>query len=567
MYAIPSLPIRVTANILPAIVVGDYLYIDGGEINFLDNGTFRHLPDNATYSIDLRASWNNRSVTINPIKKDISSLNYVSLWKDPTSKAFYSYGGEVTRALPPDQLPPIPPNAIWKFNADGNSGSWSQVSMASNSIFPSLVRPAGGVGAYGDGLGLLLGGYATSISSLESRSYQGLVPTPGMLSYNMSSGVWANNSATDFSTYGTAILGQMQYVPNFGEQGLFVVVGGQTANRVSWQDRGSNLLPFRNIYIYDPASASWHNQTASGSIPNPRDRFCSVGVQGENGTYEVFIYGGHVAPTEGQNIASKTDEDVARNLALDEVFVLSLPGFNWQKANYTATHPRIAHSCNLVGKRQMAVIGGVNPATRNDSDQITTPDVWTNGIGIFDLSAMQWTDRYNANADNYTTPAAVRGWYRQNGRYPSQWDDPRVRAYFVRDATPNNSTSGSTNASRGDRPTESGKSSNTPAIVGGVVGGIAALALLGAGLWFFFRRRRRSYQQARSHKPDSPAAEIDGCDKVPSGATYQSAQLDPKAELAAGDSIPLSSSKKPRADVYDQPAVEVENNSRFELHG
>lgn len=391
------------------------------------------IVDNNTYAIDLRASWNNRSVTFNQIQKDAPVLNCATLWKDPSGRAFYAYGGELSRAQPPSVWPPPPPNSIWKFTADGNSGSWVQLRMPSNSIFPSLVRPTCGVGASGNDLGLLLGGYATSLTSTESRDFNGNVPTPGMLSYNMSSSVWTNDSATDFSIYGTAIHGQMQYVPNFDEQGLFIVVGGSTSNRVSWLENGANLLPFNNIYIYSPSSKSWHNQTASGTIPNTRDRFCSVGVQGDNGTYEIYIFGGHEASTEGNLLESHTDEDVARNLALDEVFVLTLPGFNWQKANYTSRHPRIAHSCSLIGKRQMVVIGGLNPTSRNASMTRTTPDVWTNGIGVFDLSAMQWTDRYNANADNYITPAAVKSWYRQNGQFPSKWDDPRVKAYFVKD--------------------------------------------------------------------------------------------------------------------------------------
>ena len=41
-----------------------------------------------------------------------------------------------------------------------------------------------------------------------------------------------------------------------------------------------------------------------------------------------------------------------------------------------------------------------------------------------------------------------------------------------------------------------GSSSNTGAIVGGVIGGIAALALLGALLWFLRRRNRKGTQAA-----------------------------------------------------------------------
>ena len=79
----------------------------------------------------------------------------------------------------------------------------------------------------------------------------------------------------------------------------------------------------------------------------------------------------------------------------------------------------------------MVVIGGVNPASPNASLLYHTQDIWPNGIGVFDLSAMQWADGYDASATDYVTPTAVKAWYEENGQYPSTWDDPVVEAYFV----------------------------------------------------------------------------------------------------------------------------------------
>jgi Kelch motif len=358
-------------------------------------------------------------VTFNQIEKTAPVLNYVSLWKGPSNTTFYAYGGEVS-GIGFGQTKVIPPNGLWQFTPNGNDGSWSELGISSNSIFPSLTRQAAAAGASGDGAGYLLGGYNT------------YVPIPGIVTYNMLSGVWANNSAAGFSTYGTAQYGQMQFVPNVAENGLLVIFGGETSDDVRWYDNGSNLLSFGTIYMYDPSSNTWHNQTASGTIPESRDRFCSVGVQGDNGTFEIFMMGGHVASASGEPQASGTQVEQEQNIALDEVFVLSLPAFNWQKADYTPAFPRVDHSCNVIGKRQMVVIGGQNPATANGTALIETPDIWSSGIGIFDMTTMDWSDQYDASAADYVTPEKVKSWIQQNGPYPSTWDDPTVKGYFVR---------------------------------------------------------------------------------------------------------------------------------------
>lgn len=168
-------------------------------------------------------------------------------------------------------------------------------------------------------------------------------------------------------------------------------------------------------------------------IPNARSRFCSVGTQGDNGTYEIFIYGGHVSsPTGFDPQSSDADAQRHRNVAFDEVIVLSLPGFVWIKANYTATNPRISHACNIAANRQMIITGGLNPASINQSELIQRRDTWIQGAGVFDLRTMQWKDHYNTNAELYTTPDAVKSWYAANDLFPAKWDDPSIEQLFTK---------------------------------------------------------------------------------------------------------------------------------------
>ena len=83
----------------------------------------------------------------------------------------------------------------------------------------------------------------------------------------------------------------------------------------------------------------------------------------------------------------------------------------------------------------MAVIGGLDATVGNITDISLWQDPWPQGIGIFDLSNMEWKDHYDPEAGPYRTPEAVKDWYRQNGRYPSQWNVSAVEGWFTRTGT------------------------------------------------------------------------------------------------------------------------------------
>jgi hypothetical protein len=139
--------------------------------------------------------------------------------------------------------------------------------------------------------------------------------------------------------------------------------------------------------------------------------------------WKIFIYGGgYIRP----------DKDIE----LDAVYVLSLPGFHWEKATFQPAQARSLHTCNVLGdrNRQMAVIGGsANAVTSVNATGWRDP--WSQGIGIFDLSDMEWKDHYDPSAAAYTTPKAVNDWYKQNGQYPSKWDDVVVEGWFTNKGT------------------------------------------------------------------------------------------------------------------------------------
>lgn len=93
--------------------------------------------------------------------------------------------------------------------------------------------------------------------------------------------------------------GILESVPTFGPEGLLLAAGTGTLN---------NAPPlFDNITIYEPNTQTWHNQIATGNIPLGRDGLCSVGIQGDNGTYEMYV----LLPSEMMSRLTRTPMTVS----------------------------------------------------------------------------------------------------------------------------------------------------------------------------------------------------------------------------------------------------------------
>lgn len=149
----------------------------------------------------------------------------------------------------------------------------------------------------------------------------------------------------------------------------------------------------------------------------------------------------------------------------------------------------------------MAVIGG-QVASRNSPDN-HGPDPWNQGLGIFDLTAMQWQNEYNASADPYVTPEIVKTYYRERGRFPSSWSSPIVQHWFNRTATNMTSHGNSTNFPLAHQKDSHG--SDARVIVGSTAGGVAAVVLVGLVVFLIRQRQRqrRGAEQERLAKSDA----------------------------------------------------------------
>ena len=146
----------------------------------------------------------------------------------------------------------------------------------------------------------------------------------------------------------------------------------------------------------------------------------------------------------------------------------------------------------------MLTIGGYTAESDANLGTMSN-DTFLQGLGIFDLTEMQWKDKYDADAPPYESPDVVKAWYRANGTATQDWDDPDVQKLFekVSTTTPSAtagtaSESPSSTLSPSESSTPQSHTSHTGAIAGGVVGGVAAAGLLATLIFLLLRRKSRN---------------------------------------------------------------------------
>jgi hypothetical protein len=131
-----------------------------------------------------------------------------------------------------------------------------------------------------------------------------------------------------------------------------------------------------------------------------------------------FILGGSTNSTYDQANANDTD--------YLNVYALSIPAFRWFKSTDSDQVRRAQHSCQLIGNKQMLVIGGTQPSNPLG---IAAVEPWPNGLGIFDMSNFTWADSYDPQAPPYEQPEVVRSYYSTEYQSPV-WGAPQLENDF-----------------------------------------------------------------------------------------------------------------------------------------
>ena len=234
---VPSVQNFLRRNYHASVALGDFVYIDGGEVQQLPavNGDptgklrMRHRGSgtrsmlttnlvNVTLAIDMRNSWTNSTVTFNSIRKNgAPSLNAGVIWPSTDNQTFFAFGGELSYWNLAAEVPDV---SCWQFTADGNGGgSWAIFKPVDQSIFYDLTRPGFASGATVDNAGFILGGRASYRSSPQFRED---VPIPGIVSFNISSTLWQNDTLPRNIEDMNAPQGMLTSADSFGTDGLLI---------------------------------------------------------------------------------------------------------------------------------------------------------------------------------------------------------------------------------------------------------------------------------------------------------------------------------------------------------
>ena len=243
--------------------------------------TRRTFVVNVTESIPLNQSWTNATVSFKSIERTAPITKSEALWVDSSTQTLFSWGGEgpYGKTSGADNI------TLWALRADQQGGgSWAPSVPDNPAVFDTLYRGTAGSATTCNGIGYLLGGLASPAS--DENVSGGLLPLPGLLTYNMTSATWTNLSAT--FPEATVQSGEAQCLP-FGPNGLVMFLGGMYSSVTD----GYTLSPIslNNLTFYDPITNEWFSQMAGGDstdVPDDRDFFCSVGAAGLNGTFEMY---------------------------------------------------------------------------------------------------------------------------------------------------------------------------------------------------------------------------------------------------------------------------------------
>ncbi|PLB37796.1 uncharacterized protein BDW47DRAFT_117778 [Aspergillus candidus] len=417
---------------------------------------------------------------------------------------FYLYGG-ITRKFD-DDPPPAEDYTIGyeRYEYDGHREKWrsgfrgdkldNDVTMyVSNGA--SVSAPSENLGFYFSGIQrkdrgpIYLHGIHDNMTEItESDTFV----TVDMS--KMRGNKWANHTLPEY-VVGRANA-EAVWVPVSGK-GIVVILGGviNPAALDGWstpskedQSESKKVSPgfMESVSVYDVAENKWYIQKTTGDIPPQLARFCSVYASApDDSSHNIYIYGGN-------NGTSPLDPPS------DDVYVLSLPSFEWIKLySGVKEHGRTGHRCVKPYPDQMLVLGG-------QYMDVTKP-LGGGFIQVLNLNTGRFQNKYNSAHEEYRVPNMVAG--RIGGgpaggatkTSPSSWTNDSLASVFK---TKYPGTIKTWYPYPQVRSVHEKRGTKFPGWAGAIIGVVLGVILIACALAFWLIRRRRKQQQYRSsHNP------------------------------------------------------------------
>lgn len=311
----------------------------------------------------------------------------------PSDSNIYLYGGTISywnTSFPGWQGPSSQQYVLWSY--DVNTKTWNQYDISDASPW----RPSSGLSAEApdQGLAFYLNGELDSGSSFTTEDLGDNIRVfiEGMIVINTTAQTAVNLSTADVTGAQPRTRGGMSYIPQYGEHGILILIGGTFKQSDVLNDEYlSNFVSMSQVDVFDidayyrhnESYSGWYALNVTGDIPNPRAEFCVVMISApDNTSHNIYLYGGI-----GEN-----------NVTFDDIYVLSIPSFEWTQVYGPGQSPRYRHTCHIVGST-MITVGGQTP----DADC----DWESEGVGVLDMSSMIWGSVYTPTASEYSLPSLV----------------------------------------------------------------------------------------------------------------------------------------------------------------
>ncbi|KAF2763572.1 hypothetical protein EJ05DRAFT_472466 [Pseudovirgaria hyperparasitica] len=519
------------------------LYIDGGiqtyrlgGLNFSQNGT--SVPSQlginpSLITVGMNETWNwYTNITETAWKKETNPAGDFtpdigvirgSMFAGPDGdNKIYVYGG--TTFMGNNSFP------NWKQIQSDATPLWSY-DTATNEWLPysnSLDdRPNYGASAEATdkSMGFYLNGQV-DIGSYYASQYLGnnTYNLPGMVIIHLNNQTLANISTPGLPDSYPRVGGLLQYLPNVGEDGVLVSLGGayREAGGVGLF-REQTMATFDSVDIFDLSSylhnpqsnGTWYSQSTTGEVPPPMIDSCVVALSApDNSSHNLYIYGGR--------------NPMGSNITLyDGIWALSIPSFTWTKIS-GGDSPRWGHTCSVVGNRQLLTVSGSLNSTYDFCD-------WEQrGVAIFDLSTMLWGSIFVADDPAYNVSSLIVSTIGGTGDGGATLTSPEG-------GYDNAALEAVMTYTRQIEPTSSPSSKPKPStIAGAVVGSLAGISLVAALACFLYRRNHKSsaapdsaIELGSAEKSEFPGANTEVNEASGEDSKFEMGADEPRVELSA----------------------------------